>query len=379
MGKNAQALLSNLSAYQDLDIGQARALPMDMYTSEELFDLEKERIFRKEWVCVGRSEQVSQAGDYFSVEILGEPIVIVRGRDQILRALSAVCRHRYFSVADGAGNTNLFTCPYHKWVYDLDGTLRGAPHMEDVVDTNGNRCRLPELKLEIWFGFVFVSFNPHAQPLAPRLTGAADHWRNYDIENWRVNPWVDEVWPGNWKLAMETALEGYHVDGLHAQTFAQFMPSKSTAFEDTSEQWTLFRMDSVFEGNFAAYQPFADKMSGNDRTSVPQFGFFPNCAVSCTQMSSIWLTFLPLDVGHTRVIGGNLVHPLLYEQLCQSRDLENANTDSINAINAEDASAMVNLQRNAHSAYASPGLLCEKEKNLLWFYRYLSRMLGTAP
>lgn len=370
-----ESLRDLFGSYLSLDIGAARALPMSTYTSQRLYELELAQIFRKEWLCVGRLEQVRSAGDYFTVEILGEPIVIVRGSDHVLRALSAVCRHRYYSVVEGAGNAAGFTCPYHKWRYSLAGELRGAPHMGPMQELVQQNCQLPRLPLETWQGFIFISLDQNAPPLLPGLRSAEVHWQQYDMEHWRIAPAVDEVWPGNWKLAMETALEGYHVNGLHPDSFAAFMPSRSSTFEATDERWTLFRLDTVFAGAFASYAPFAARMHGKDKTSAPQFGFFPNCAVSCTQFNAIWLTFLPVDVGHTRVIGGNLVHPDFYEGLQQSASARAENAAAIDRINAEDASAMVNLQRNAHSMFAEPGLLCEKERCLLYFYRYLAGRL----
>ncbi len=376
MNDEQSQLVSTLQRYNNLEIGEARALPMYMYTSEALLKLESEKIFSGEWLCVGRLEQVVEVGDYFTVEILGEPIVVVRGRDDRLRAMSAVCRHRYFSVVEGAGNATRFTCGYHKWVYALDGKLRGAPHMGKISEMSGQCRRLPQLALETWLGFIFINFDLDAQPLQSKLNGAEQHWANYGVSEWKVTPWVDEVWPGNWKLAMETALEGYHVNGLHPDTFAKFMPSSTSNFEDTAEQWTMFRLDTIFEGEFAIYQQFADEMRGKDKTSAPQFCFFPNCAVSCSQFGGIWLTFLPVDVGHTRVIGGNLVNPAMYEMVNKSAKSLAGNTDAINEINREDALAMVNLQRNAHSIFAEPGLLSIKEKCLLYFYRYLGDALG---
>lgn len=378
MINSLRALMSQLEQYEGQEIGEARALPLSHYTSHELFDLEKEALFKKEWLCVGRLEQVSAVGDFFTREILGEPIVVVRGRDEQLRALSAICRHRYFTVAEGAGNTSRFTCRYHRWVYELDGQLRGAPHMDNLNDIDGNRCRLPEFKLETWLGFIFVCLDDNPEPLLPKLKDAEQHWTSYDIENWKVSPWVDEVWPGNWKLAMETALEGYHVTGLHPGTIDKFMPSSTSNFEATSDQWTLFRLGTVYEGEFEAYKAIADSFPEKDQTSAPQFGFFPNCAVSCGQMSSIWLTFLPVDVGHTRVIGGSLTHPVLYEQMKDSPELQAANAAAIDAINVQDSSAMVDLQRNAYSQHATPGLLSEKETCLLYFYRYLHERLTSV-
>ncbi len=367
--------METLRRYHVVDIGVARALPMSLYASVPAFEQELEKIFRRAWICVGRAEQVGHPGDYFTVEIAGEAIVVVRGMDGRLRALSSVCRHRYFSVVEGAGNTTRFTCAYHLWTYELDGQLRGAPHMPDVCDLRGEPVKLPEFSVDTWLGFVFVSLQTNPPPLMAQFASVEAHWQNYDIARWRVTPWIDEVWPGNWKLAMETALEGYHVTGLHRGTIDTFMPSRSAAFADHGAHWTLFRLDTVFKGDFASFKPYADRMSGPDQTSAPQFGFFPNCAVSCSQMSSIWLSFLPIDVGHTRVIGGNLVPPDVYDELMQDEPKRLANAEVVNAINAQDASAMVNLQKNVGSLHAEPGLLCEKERNLLDFYRYLSTQL----
>jgi len=373
----AAPLIAKLAAYLEQDIGTARALPMEMYASKALLDAEREHVLKREWLCVGRLEQVEAPGDYFTVELLGEPVVIVRDREGVLRAMSAVCRHRYYSVVEGAGNAKVFSCPYHKWGYGLDGCLRGAPHMDavDELKKRGQSDRLPQFPLETWLGFIFVNLDTEAEPLLPRLADAEPHWSALGVEEWRVSPWVDEEWPGNWKLAMETALEGYHVNGLHPETFASFMPSRGTAFEATSEQWTLFRMETVFKGEYEVYRPFADRLTGKDQTTVPQFGFFPNCAVSCTQFNAIWLTFLPIDVDRTRVIGGNLVHPDLYKALEADAALRDSNAASIDRVNSEDASAMVGLQRNAASAHAEPGLLCEMERCLLHFYRYLAQRL----
>ncbi len=378
MNQSVQTHTKRLAEIASLDIGKARALPMSMYNDPALFDAEMESIFRTGWICVGRLEQVEKPGDWFTIEIAGEPIVVVRGMDKKLRALSSVCRHRYFTVAEGKGHSTRFTCPYHLWTYELDGRLRGAPHMEDVCDHEGEPVRLPEFNLDTWLGFIFVSLSTSPSPLVDSVAGAEAYWQNYDISTWKVSPWVDEVWPGNWKLAMETALEGYHVTGLHPGTIDTFMPSRSARFQASAADWTLFRLDTVYDGSFSSLRAYADRMpEGEDRTSAPQFGFFPNCAVSCSQMSSIWLTFLPLDASLTRVIGGNLVPPDLHAHFEIHEKERLANADAVNAVNAQDARAMVNLQKNVRSRFAEPGLLSEKERNLLCFYRYLSRQLGS--
>src|ERR1700722_15312043 len=97
-------------------VQDGRTLPPAAYVSQEFFDLEMEQIFKREWLCVGHVSQIPNVGDYFTLDLLREPIVIVRGKDRI-RALSTVCRHRWTPVVQGKGNAPGFSCPFHKWSY----------------------------------------------------------------------------------------------------------------------------------------------------------------------------------------------------------------------------------------------------------------------
>ncbi len=111
-------------------------------------------------LCVGRESWAKEPGDFFTTTQGGEPLIISRNRDGRLLAISAVCQHRAMLVAEGSGNTKLFRCPYHHWSYALDGTLIGAPAMERACNFNKKEHSLPQIKLEIWNGFVFVNFDP---------------------------------------------------------------------------------------------------------------------------------------------------------------------------------------------------------------------------
>ena len=105
---------------------QARHLPPDYYTSAEILKLEKERIFFKDWLVVGREDEWPNPGDYRAMELLDEPIIICRNNAGELKAFSNVCRHRGVAVAEGMGNAKAFRCPYHAWTYSLDGKLLGT-------------------------------------------------------------------------------------------------------------------------------------------------------------------------------------------------------------------------------------------------------------
>jgi phenylpropionate dioxygenase-like ring-hydroxylating dioxygenase large terminal subunit len=151
-----------------VDVNEAQSLPPVLYTSPEFYTFEKEAIFAHDWLCVGRVDQVPEPGDWYAFTIVDEPLIVVRGKDGVVRVLSAVCRHRGMVVAEaGGGNCTKFTCPYHHWSYGLDGRLLGAPAMERAVDFDKGDYALPSLPVEIWQGFIFTSFDPAAAPLAP--------------------------------------------------------------------------------------------------------------------------------------------------------------------------------------------------------------------
>src|SRR5262245_45407552 len=158
-----------------------RGLPPACYTSLEFYARETERIFRRDWLYIGRADEVAEPGDYLCLDVLGEPLVMVRDGAGEVRVLSRICRHRAMPVGSGAGHARTFVCPYHTWTYALDGRLLGAPEMRETPGFDPAACRLPGLRSEVWEGFVFVSFDPEAPALGPSLAGLAALCRNYDL------------------------------------------------------------------------------------------------------------------------------------------------------------------------------------------------------
>ncbi|HEY6378291.1 MAG TPA: Rieske (2Fe-2S) protein, partial [Candidatus Dormibacteraeota bacterium] len=142
-----------------LPVNEATALPPQLYTSPEFYAFEKEAVFGHEWLCVGRADQVPEPGDYRTLTLAGEPLILTRHKDGSLRVLSAVCRHRGMVVAEGRGHVTSFLCPYHHWTYGTDGRLLGCPEMDRAVGFDKADHPLPSLPVEVWNGFVFTSFD----------------------------------------------------------------------------------------------------------------------------------------------------------------------------------------------------------------------------
>jgi phenylpropionate dioxygenase-like ring-hydroxylating dioxygenase large terminal subunit len=211
----------------------ARSLPPACYTDESFYTFEKEAIFYREWLCVGRESWLASPGDYFTVTHANEPMILAKGKDGEIRAMSAVCQHRAMLVAEGFGQAKAFVCPYHHWTYGLDGKLVGAPAMERTCDFDRKGLGLPTFKVEIWNGFIFVNMDPEAAPLAPRLTEVTKALANFDLhlaEGPRTDP--PTRYPWNWKVMMENNNDGYHATRLHRGPLHDFIPSELATFPD---------------------------------------------------------------------------------------------------------------------------------------------------
>ena len=208
------------------DYQNAVGMPGAFYTDARLCALEQDYLFARDWVCVGREEDVPQSGSYLTVTVADEPILIVRGSDGVLRALSNVCRHRGTQVMSGQGRTETLRCPYHSWTYDLQGRLIRAPHMEQQAGFALDECTLPRIAIETWLGFVFVSLVSSPKPLAPELEPLQQKLRNYHLESMQTFYSVEWVWQTNWKSLMENFMEGYHLSPLHHNTLHPVNPTR---------------------------------------------------------------------------------------------------------------------------------------------------------
>ena len=257
------------------DVNAAETLPPACYTDPDFYAFEKKAIFYKEWLCVGREAWAKSPGDYFTTTHVGEPIVIVRNRDGILKAMSSVCQHRAMLVADGHGNTRSFRCAYHHWTYSLDGKLVSAPEMDRACDFDMNKISLPELKVETWLGFIFVNFDQEAAPLTPRLAAATAVLEHFDLGSADESSVVPELnkEPWNWKVRIENSNDGYHANRLHAGPQHDCCPSELSSFPDLpADTATYFRYNATTHVDYStnptlkALMPIFPKLTMEDRS-----------------------------------------------------------------------------------------------------------------
>src|ERR1700693_2891021 len=153
MSQTDRQLLETLSTLAGTSERTTHAMPGAFYTSESFADLERERVFRKGWACVGHVGEIPSNGDYFTTELVGEPLLVQRTSQGDVKVFANVCRHRGNLVATGRGNARVHVCAYHAWSYDLDGKLKRAPLMQESKELDTARCALPTIATTVWQNF----------------------------------------------------------------------------------------------------------------------------------------------------------------------------------------------------------------------------------
>jgi len=182
-----------------------------------MLELEREKIFGRTWQPVGLAKTVAEPGTYFACEIAGEPVVVARARDGILRAFSNVCRHRASIIADGCGKAATLRCPYHNWTYGLDGRLLACPEFEGVLDWETSSVQLPKFRAEVWGPHVFVNQNASAPALEEVFGDIPSEIAKLGcaVEQLQFSERREYVIECNWKVYIDNYLEGYHLPAAH--------------------------------------------------------------------------------------------------------------------------------------------------------------------
>ena len=212
---------------------QAETLPPACYTDAAFYDFEKTALFDREWLCVGRADWVKAPGDYFTTQIVGEPIVVTHTREGEIKALSSVCQHRAMIVAEGKGQCARLRLPLPP--LGLRSRRPGSstpPPWRRTCNFDRKAVRLPAFKVEIWLGFIFINFHADAAPLAPRLEKVEAAIANYNLASAEGLPPVTGAFAWNWKVMFENNNDGYHASRLHAGPLHDFVPSELASFPE---------------------------------------------------------------------------------------------------------------------------------------------------
>jgi choline monooxygenase len=342
------------------DLSRAWTLPARWYIEPSFLELEKVKIFWRTWQPVGRVDMVLRPGDYFTCEVLGEPLVVTRDWQGQLRAFSNVCRHRAGPVAAGKGNRKSLQCSYHGWTYGLDGQLLTTPEFEGVCDWTPADFCLPAVRVEAWGPFIFVNLDPEAPALLETFGAIpADVMaKGFKIERMQLAERRDYTVNANWKAYIDNYLEGYHIPIAHPGLFREI-------------DYDQYRVDTFryYSSQYAPIRPLRrDQVAGRDRrylrteeeAQALYYWIFPNVMLNFYPDNLQINIILPLDHEHTLTI-----FEWYFEQPGSGAGWESMQQSIAfsDQIQQEDMAICETVQRGLQSRFYQQGRFSVKREN----------------
>jgi phenylpropionate dioxygenase-like ring-hydroxylating dioxygenase large terminal subunit len=345
-------------------------MPPEVYTSAEFLEAELHHIFAKDWYCVGRTDALAQPGDYACAELAGQPIVVLRDGNGQLQGLSNVCLHRMSTLLQGRGNTRTIVCPYHAWTYGLDGTLRGAPAMEKNVSFCKSHYKLPTIRCEQWLGWVFVTLNPDAPPVAQQLAEVEAMIAGYGMTNYTESFYEEHVWDTNWKVLAENFMESYHLPVCHAGTIGglsrledMVCPPGHAAFN----YHTILKDDSL---RIAMAHPSNTRLTGEARRTTFLLALYPSLLITLTPGYFWYLSLHPKGPGQVHIrFGGGMSDD--YRDDADAQQNFHALKTLLDEVNVEDRGCTEKVYQGLCARMATPGHLSHLERPNYDFAQYL--------
>ena len=356
----------------DAEIARAWTLPAPLYTDANIFLAEKEKIFARTWQVVGHASQVENPGDFFTTELIGEPLLLARGGDGRLRGFYNVCRHRAGPPAEGCGSRKLFRCGYHGWTYSLDGALLSATEIDGVEGFRAEDFALKPVRTEEWFNLVFVNLDPDARPLRESLGELPAQAEKFPFTQMKLFERRTYDMKCNWKTYVDNYLEGYHLPSVHPGLNRELDYNAYVVEPHVSSrevQTGYVRQYSPIRGaqpGDATPRRYAD--SGADSGSpltTDYFWIFPNWMLNCYPDNVSLNIVLPVEPERSLAI---------FEWYLPEKDHSSpaakASVDFSDQIQIEDVGICETVQKNLRSRSYSRGRFSVKqEKGVHAFHR----------
>lgn len=385
-------LLDHITATAALPRERSESLPAGAYRDPSFAEFEKHEIFRKEWISLCHVSQLAKPGDFVRVDLADEPLLVMRGKDDVIRVLSRTCRHRGMDVMPTGfghpdeGNRRVILCPYHLWSYELTGKLVGAPEMQQAESFDRSEVCLHTFRSEIWQGFVFVDLSGTAQSLAKKLSTLQEKF----LGKWHMAE-AELVWsahwecPFNWKVLVENFMECYHHLGAHRKTLEPFLPAKGCWTETENPHFSSMHLplkesmrDEILEtGNAATAFPVFPGLSLDDCLEWSIHLAYPNCLFFHAPDRFYWYRILPTGPETSSLLTAMFLHSSAKEQSDYEETLQREIQAGID-FHLEDMEMCTATQRGLASAGYAPGRLSHLEETIWLLQRYLAGVIRRA-
>lgn len=341
--------------FQSDSLERAHALPVGHYFGEASLVLERRAVFARSWQLVAHAAQLAEPGDHVVDEVAGTPVLVLRGKDGVLRAFPNVCRHRAgpLALCSGKGLHSL-RCRYHGWLYSQDGRLIGAPEMQDAKDFRLEDFRLPALPVREWQGLVFVALAQDAPGFDDVFGGIVERIRPIDIGAMRfARRDVFDV-ACNWKVYVDNFLEGYHVPTVH--------PALSKVIDYREYHVELFDWYSL------QHSPIRDGTGAYQDGHAWYYFVFPNIMLNCVPGRLQSNRVLPLGPDRTRV-----EFDYFYAPDPESQARIAVDQDFSDGVQLEDARICEAVQKGLSSGFYEAGRLSPARERGVWHFHELLR------
>jgi choline monooxygenase len=369
-------LLDRIEALAQRPLEAALAMPPGMYHDPGIAALEQDRIFRRDWQCAGRAESIPDKGDWFSWQIADQPVLVVRDSKGAVRAHANVCRHRMTRLMEGQGNCRRIVCPYHAWTYDIDGKLVAARHMERSQAFDAGGIALAPVRCEVWHGWIYLTLDPQARPVAELLAPLGAIVADYHMEDYVEVLRQDHLWDTNWKLLTENFMEGYHLPVTHRKTVGAYFPAEETEFgKEDHEAFTYQLFQKTTDAPIGTAHADNTRLTGRWRTTSVMPTVFPGHMYVLAPDHLWYLSLQPRGIGQVAIRYGVAFAP---ERLAAANDRERLikdATDFLWDVNLEDRDVVEALFAGTASPLAEPGPLSWLEKENHDFAGWLARRL----
>jgi phenylpropionate dioxygenase-like ring-hydroxylating dioxygenase large terminal subunit len=388
------AIMRDLQEAAALPLAQARTLTAAAYTDPDYFALETRRVLKAGWLCAGHVSQIKGPGAFLPIDLLGEPVLLVRDKDGDIRALSRVCPHRGADVllegehtgCDVAGS--VIICPYHRWTFGLDGRLRGTPQMQKAEGFNREDWRLAPIRSAIWHGFIFVNLDGAAPPLEQFYAAFGVTIAPWALQEMELVVSLEWECRFNWKVMVENWIESYHHLGPHTNTLNPFMPAQDTWSEPPNPAFIHAHLPLTGRDAAPIRETIENGAVGEGFLPVPGLSLqqqedwhlfvgFPCFMLLLARDRAIWYRLQPLSPDHCRLTTTMLVSR---ESLAMPNydSVLAAETKMLRDFHVEDMAVNEAVQRGLRSSHAVRGRLSHLEEPVWQFHRQLAAWLGAA-
>ncbi len=357
------------------------SLPGWLYHDAEFFEAEKAAFLRAAPQIVCHENEISEPGEWRTLEYLGESVIVIRGDDDEIRAFSNVCRHRGSRLVDGTGGcSKVLTCPYHAWSYARDGRLVGVPHRHEYPDLQTEALGLKPVALENWHGFLFVTLEPGVPPVAEMMAAYEQEIAPYRFEELRpLAPVRLRPRPLNWKTIADNYSDHLHIPVGHPGLTRLFGKSYRIEAKDWVDKMEGDLVDkesaNPSERAYQRYLPRVDHLPESHQRKWLYYKLFPNVAFDIYADQVDFMQFIPVSATES------LLREVSYALPDDRREMRAArylNWRINRRVNAEDTELITRVQLGMQSSSYEAGPLGTSEVCLRSFSRKLRRMIPEA-